>query len=316
MPYVLFVAMCLIWGTSFLLMRWATAVFNAPAVNTGRMLGGSLTLFAVWGVLYALTKGTKRWTLNKRDLPAMAVVVVVGFVLPWTLQPYLIGTYRQSGFFGMMVSLVPLLTIVVSVPMLGTRPTARQVLGVVFGLAMIAVLFGDAVSTRGVPAWAMGLAVIVPCCYAVSNTWVKRRFHGADMLALSATAMALGLLFVLPFARINPTLELGLPMTKAVLSLAFLGVVCSGLAMWMFYKMVQLKGPLFAGMVTYIVPGIAVLLGWALEDEPVTPWQLAALAGILLSVALVQWPTGKRASNPHAHGLVASATRRPPEPPA
>ena len=39
--------------------------------------------------------------------------------------------------------------------------------------------------------------------------------------------------------------------------IAFLGIIGSGLAMWMFYKLIQLRGPLFAGMVTYVVPGIA-----------------------------------------------------------
>lgn len=291
MAYVLFVLMCLIWGTSFLLMRWASGVFNAPAIGAGRMLGGGLALFAVWFTLRALSRGTKRWTLSRRDFAGLSVVVLVGFIVPWTLQPYLIGTFQQSGFFGMMVSLVPLLTMAVSVPMLGLKPTWRQGAGVLIGLAMVAVLFGDAVSTRGVPAWAMGLAVLVPLCYAVSNTWVKQRFHDADMLALSATAMALGLFCVLPFARLNAHPANDVPLGKALVSLAFLGVVCSGLAMWMFYKMVQLRGPLFAGMVTYIVPGIAVLLGWAMEGERVTPWQLVALGGVLVSVGLVQWPT-------------------------
>ncbi|XAM01565.1 DMT family transporter [Phycisphaeraceae bacterium D3-23] len=308
MPYVLFVLMCMIWGTSFLLMRWASGVFNAPAINTGRMLGGSAVLFLIWFVLRAHAKGAKRWTLSRGDLPALAIVVIVGFVLPWTLQPFLIGRYQQSGFFGMMVSLVPLLTMVVSVPMLGLKPTLRQSAGVLLGLVMVVVLFGDAVSTRGVPAWAMALAVVVPCCYAVSNTWVKQRFQGADMLALSASAMALGLVFVLPFARVNEVPANDVPMGKAVASLAFLGVVCSGLAMWMFYKMVQLKGPLFAGMVTYVVPGIAVLLGWAIEGEVVTTGQLIALGGILLSVALVQWP---KKQHP---GLAASAARIPTDP--
>ncbi|MEM9415873.1 MAG: DMT family transporter [Planctomycetota bacterium] len=309
MPYVLFAAMCLIWGTSFLLMRWASGVFNAPAINVGRMLGGAAALFSVWFMLRALSKGKRPWVLRRRDLPALSLVVVFGFIVPWTLQPFLIGTYQQSGFFGMMVSLVPLLTMVVSVPMLGVHPRPRQVAGVVFGLVMVVVLFGDAVSTRGIPAWAMALAVLVPCCYAVSNTWVKQRFHGTDMLALSASAMALGLVFVVPFARLNEIPANDVPMSKALASLAFLGIVCSGLAMWMFYKMVQLKGPLFAGMVTYVVPGIAVLLGWALEGEVVTSWQLAALGGILLSVALVQWPTKQ------PPGLRASATRRATDPP-
>ncbi len=290
MPYVLFVLMCLIWGTSFLLMRWATDLFNAPAIGAGRMLGGMLALFSIWFVLSRATGGKRLWSFSRRDIPALGLVVVVGFIVPWTLQPYLIGTYQQSGLFGMMVSLVPLLTVAVSVPMLGTRPTVRQGLGVLLGLGMMAVLFGDAVNAHGVPAWAMLLAVAVPLCYAVSNTWVKLRFHDADSLLLSATVMALGLALMLPMARLNAYPPDDVDVSKAIASIAFLGVVGSGLAMWMFYKMVQLRGPLFAGMVTYVVPGIAVLLGWAFEGEMVTRWQVVALCGILLSVALVQWP--------------------------
>ena len=104
--------------------------------------------------------------------------------------------------------------------------------------------------------------------------------------------MAAGLLVMLPMARLHAPAESGVSVGKAVASVAFLGIVGSGLAMWMFYKMIQLRGPLFAGMVTYVVPGIAVLLGWALEDEVVTRWQLGALLGILVSVALVQSVAG------------------------
>lgn len=291
MPYVMFASMCLIWGTSFLLMRWASSLFNAPAISAGRMLGGMLVLSSIWIVLSRASNGVRRWSFSRRDLPALAVVVFVGFIVPWTLQPHLIGTYQQSGLFGMMVSLVPLLTVAVSVPMLGTRPTLRQGLGVLLGLGMMGILFGDAVSAHGVPAWAMALAVAVPLCYAVSNTWVKLRFHDADTLLLSATVMGIGLIFMLPIARLNHTPPEDLQVARALGSIAFLGIVGSGFAMWMFYKMIQLRGPLFAGMVTYVVPGIAVLLGWALEGEMVTRWQVTALLGILVSVALVQWPT-------------------------
>ena len=305
MPYVLFAATSLIWGMSFLLMRWAAALFNAPAVGAGRMLGGTLTLFAVWWALRLAPGGGRPWSLRRRDLPALGVVALVGTALPWILQPHLIGTFQESGLFGMMVSLVPLLTAVVSVPMLKTRPTAKQAVGVALGLAMLAVLFGDAVDARGVPVWAMALGVAVPLAYAVSNTWIKRRFSAADPLLLSAAAMGMGLLVTLPAARLRPDLVLpdAALTLKAVAALTFLGVVGGGLAMWMFFKMIQLRGPLFASMVTYVVPGIAVLLGWLLEGERVTSPQLLALAGILLSVGLVQWPA-TRQTHPDAEAPV------------
>ncbi|MEM6496921.1 MAG: DMT family transporter, partial [Pseudomonadota bacterium] len=179
-------------------------------------------------------------------------------------------------------------------PMIGVRPTLRQGLGVLLGLGMVAILFGDAVSAHGVPLWAMILAVAVPFCYAVSNTWVKLRFHDTDSLLLSALVMGIGLIFMMPVARLNEVPLSDVSIGKSIASVAFLGIVGSGLAMWMFYKLIQLRGPLFAGMVTYVVPGIAVLLGWALEDEVVTTWQILALVGIVISVALVQWPASAK----------------------
>ncbi|MEM6504937.1 MAG: DMT family transporter [Planctomycetota bacterium] len=299
MPYILFVFVCLIWGTSFLLMRWASAVFNAPAISAGRMLGGMLALSVFWLLVRRFASSSRPWSLARKDIPALGLLVVVGFAVPWTMQPYLIGRFQQSGLFGMMVSLVPVLTVVVSLPMLGVRPSLRQCLGVLLGLGMIVMLFADAVSAHGVPAWAMALAVSVPLCYAVSNTWVKLRFHDADSMLLSAVVMGAGLLFMLPVARVNEATG-DAPVVKAVASVAVLGIVGSGLAIWMFYKLIQLRGPLFAGMVTYVVPGIAVLLGWWIEDEIVTTWQLLALLGIVVSVALVQWPTTAKATTSEA----------------
>ncbi|MEM9345887.1 MAG: DMT family transporter [Planctomycetota bacterium] len=299
MPYILFVFVCLIWGTSFLLMRWASALFNAPAIGAGRMFGGMLALSVFWLLVRRFATSSRPWSLARKDIPALGFLVVVGFAVPWTLQPYLIGRFQQSGLFGMMVSLVPMLTVVVSLPMLGVRPTLRQCMGVLLGLGMIAILFADAVGAHGVPAWAMALAVAVPLCYAVSNTWVKLRFHDADSMLLSAVVMGAGLLFMLPVARVNDAAS-DVSIGKAVASVAILGIVGSGLAIWMFYKLIQLRGPLFAGMVTYVVPGIAVLLGWLIEDEVVTTWQLLALLGIVVSVALVQWPTTVRATTTEA----------------
>ncbi len=74
----------------------------------------------------------------------------------------------------------------------------------------------------------------------------------------------------------------------AVISLLVLGVVGTGLAMFWFNKLIHDRGPLFAGMVTNLVPAGAVIWGW-LDGEQVTTRQIAALAIILPMVALVQF---------------------------
>jgi len=74
----------------------------------------------------------------------------------------------------------------------------------------------------------------------------------------------------------------------AVFCMLMLGVVGTGLGTWMFNSLVQNQGPLFAGMVYYLVPIGAIAWGW-IDREPITGLQLVALVGILAMVAVVQY---------------------------
>jgi len=78
-----------------------------------------------------------------------------------------------------------------------------------------------------------------------------------------------------------------------------LGMVGTGVATVLFYRLIQERGPLFAGMVTYVVPAEALLWG-AMDGETVTRWQIVALGVIFLSVALVQWPASAKSNKPAA----------------
>ena len=80
----------------------------------------------------------------------------------------------------------------------------------------------------------------------------------------------------------------------AVAALALLGIVGTGLTTFVFNKLIQDHGPLFAGMAMNLVPLGAVLLGW-LDAEQVTWPQLAALVGIVAMVTLVQFRAARAA---------------------
>jgi drug/metabolite transporter (DMT)-like permease len=83
----------------------------------------------------------------------------------------------------------------------------------------------------------------------------------------------------------------------AVASLALLGVVGTGVAVLAFIYLVVKEGPLFAGMVTYVVPVLALAWG-AVDGERITQRQLVAMAGVLAMVALVQFGRPKAAAEP------------------
>jgi len=101
----------------------------------------------------------------------------------------------------------------------------------------------------------------------------------------AAGVILLPLSYAIPFER--GTVEDG-DWAVAVASIVFLGVVGTGISQFLFNKMINAKGPLFAGMVTNVVPIGALAWGW-LDGEPVTPTQVAALAGLISMVTIVQF---------------------------
>ncbi len=282
MPYLLFSLLCLIWGSSFILMKKATLVFSPLDVGAGRVLGGAAVLAAVWMIQRS------GWPLRRKDVGPVLFVVLAGFAWPYTLQPWLIDRHG-SGFIGTTVSFVPLLTIAVSIPLLRVYPSRRQFIGVLGGLVCMGLLTKDGFD-RQIPPQDLLLALSVPACYALANVCIRRQLQHVPSLPLSAITLSIAAALMLPpayaIADAGSAQSGALPL--AVASLAILGVVGTGIGTFLFNKMVLDQGPLFAGMVTYLVPVGALIWGW-IDEEQVTWLQFVALTGIFAMVALVQF---------------------------
>ena len=202
MVYVRFILVCLLWGTSFLLMKLATPVFGPLTIGAGRLVGGAavLGLLLAWRRRAALTERapTAGWW-RRRDLPAWMGMVVFGFVFSFVAQPYLIARLNHSGFIGMMVAFVPLFTLGWAWWMLDARPGARQVAGVLLGLAAMPLLVGVGLNL-GLAGWELALALAVPLSYAWSNTLVKSRLSHVPPAVLTAVCCGAAAAVLVPFA--------------------------------------------------------------------------------------------------------------------
>jgi drug/metabolite transporter (DMT)-like permease len=288
MPYLLFSLLCLIWGSSFILMKKASLAFSPLEVGAGRVLGGAAVLGVVW-----LIKRLPS-SLRRGDWVALAFVVIAGMAWPYCVQPWLVERHG-SGFIGTTVSFVPLLTIAVSIPLLGELPSRRQLAGVLGGLACMGLLTKDGFD-RQVPAADLLLAGSVPLCYALANVCIRRQLQHIPSLPLSTMMLGAASAVLLPAAMAtnSPSSPASERLPLAISALAILGVLGTGVGTLVFNKMVLDQGPLFAGMVTYLVPVGALVWGW-LDAERVTLSQALALAGIFAMVALVQFgAAGKR----------------------
>lgn len=279
MSHVLFILVCVIWGCSFILMKRAMLSFGTLDVALYRVVAGGAALWLIWAAR------RKPFPFHKRDFRPMFFIAAFGYALPFWVQPFVIG-YSSSGFVGILVSLVPLLTILVSIPLLGAYPRPRQVLGVVGGLLCMLVLFGDE-ARRHVPIWVMVVGLATPLTYAVANTYIKRRMQHVPPTPLTAGAMTLAAVVLLPLAVTTEPVRYNEHFTMSVIWLLVLGVACTGIATAFFYTLIRDHGPLYASMVTYIIPCVALAIGW-LDGEPMSLAQVGSLAGIFAMVALVQ----------------------------
>ena len=289
MPYLSFLFICFMWGTSFIMIDRAAHAFGPLAIGAGRLLGGALTLAIYW----AYTREPA--AISKRDWWNIALVAGLANAWPFTVLPYVMSQAKEHGYFGMLVTLVPLVTIITAIPMLGVWPSTRQVIGVVGGLICLVGVSVDG-SQRGIPWGLLALGLTVPLTYALGNTYIKWKLDHLHPLPLTVLFLAMGGLMLLsPYAFPETMVALNLQgpaepydWTLAIGSLTLLAIFSTGLAILLFMNLVKYQGPLFAGMVTYVIPLVALAWG-QFDNEKLTPLQLGAMGGVLAMVALVQW---------------------------
>lgn len=275
-------------------MDRASRALGPLDIGVLRLLCGAVVVGFYW---WLSARGAR---FSRAQWGHILLIALIANALPFVIQPYLIGQGFGHGFFGMMVALVPLATILASIPMLGIWPTWRQTIGVLGGFVCVAALIQDG-SARGMSLGLLALAVLVPVIYALGNTYIRWKLNDLPAEPLTALFLGLGGLMLLPLELMPDTLaRLGLaspaephswPMAIGVI--AFLGVIGTGLCILMFIRLIQNQGPLFAGMVTYIIPVIALLWG-RVDNERITSQQTLAIVGVLAMVALVQWGKAKK----------------------
>ncbi len=289
MPYISFLYICLIWGASFILMDRAAHAFGPVSIALLRMLGGAAVLGVYWWL------SGMRVRVSRADWLHIFLVALLANALPFVIQPYTMIQADEHAYFGMMVALLPLATILVSIPMLGLWPTRRQLAGVLGGMVCMFFAVQDG-SARGISPWLLTLALSVPLVYALGNTYVKWKLGHLPALPVTTLFLAVGGLLLLPLQCSPATLaalELGGPAEPydwplAITSIVILSVFGTGIGILLFVQLIKNQGPLFAGMVTYVIPVLALFWG-QFDKERLTATQLLAIGGVLAMVALVQW---------------------------
>lgn len=290
-----FLILSAIWGSSFLFMRLASAELGALPTAALRVTIASLFLLPL-----LLAKG--HGPALRQHWKPIFFVGLLNSGIPFVLYSFAV-LHISTGLSSILNATVPLFGALVAWAWLGDKPTVSRSVGLAIGFGGVVLLAGGQASFKpnasGIaPAWAVLACLAATTCYALSASFTKKHIPSLPPL-VTATGSQLGasLALALPALWFRPD---HLPSANALWSLITVGVLCTGVAYILYFKLIENAGPARALTVTFLVPVFAIAYGVLLLGESVTAWMVACgaviLVGTALSSGLVKLPgrwTGK-----------------------
>lgn len=297
---ILFVALCLIWGFPYLLIKVAVAELSPSSLVFLRTAIGALLLLPI-----VLARGDVR-ALLPRWRPIL-LFTVAEIAVPWLLLSHA-EQRLTSSLSGLLVASVPLVGAVAA--RLSGRPEplgGRRFAGLWMGLAGVLALLGF--DLRGGDLLAAGEMVLVVIGYAVGPMVVARRLGGVR--ALDVVALSLAAAAVLHAPAGIAGLPAAWPSPAVIAAVAILGVLCTAVAFVLFFQLIAEVGPVRATVVAYVNPAVAVAAGVAILREPLTVGTVVGFALILAGSWLATGPAPRAgAATPAAPAEYAELPRR------
>ena len=267
-----------IWGASFMFMRVAAPEFGStPLVAIRLGLGALILLPFLW---------RERRTFDRRLWPRLALIGAVNSAVPFVLFAWA-AQRAPAGVGAITNSMAVLFVALIAFLFYGEKIGPRRAIALVIGFVGVVVLASGKVggASIGLPVAAGTTAAFL---YGIGANLVKRHLAGLPATAVAAATLSCAALLTAPFAIAQwPQHAVSAKSWGAV---ALLGVLCTGIAFVMYYRLIARIGASRAATSTYLVPLFGVGWAWLLLDEPLTVTMGIAGALILGSVVLSQRP--------------------------
>lgn len=265
-----------IWGASFMFQRVAVPEFGALALAEVRLALGALVLMPfLWVGRRAIP--ARRW-------PVLAMIGAINSAVPFGLFAWA-SLHAPAGIVAISNAMAVLFAALVGFLFFHEAIGWRRGAALLAGFAGVVVLASGKAAGASL-GWAVAAGCFAAFLYGIGVHLLKRHTAGLPPAAVAAATLGSATLLLAPFVVAQwPAAPISV---AAWFSAAMLGVVCTGLAYALYYRLVQRVGPGRAVAVTYLVPLFAVAWAWWLLDEPLTVKMAIAGALILGSVAFSQ----------------------------
>lgn len=295
-----FTAMGLVWGASFLFMKVALDGVSFAQIAWSREILGALTLGIVMLV-------------GRHSLPRDPIVYLHFVVIALTnaVIPHLLFAWAEqhvsSGLAAIYNSLTPIATaVLVAVAFRVEKLNRSQIVGVGVGLVGVLVIIAPWQYTDlSGDLWGQLACIVAASSYGVAIGWLRKYISPRPIAGTTVAFMNIGtaaviMLLLTPVLAFGPV-DLTFPV---VASLVLLGALGTGLAYIWNIAVLRAWGPTNVSTVTYLIPVVAVVLGFLVLGETLS-WHeplgaVLVLVGILFTQQRIRWGARPSAAGPLA----------------
>jgi len=271
-----------IWGGSFIFIRIVAPALGPVWTTEGRVLIGGLAL-AAW---FAWTGFDAQW---RRHWRFYAAIGALNSALPFWLFSSA-GLHLEAWFMAILNATTPMFGLVLGALFAGERLNGSKIAGLTLGIGGVTLLAMPAEAGAGAHGgtrelWPVAACLVASLSYAVGGVVVKRYGSGVPPRGVAVGAQLCAAVMLAPFLPFEPPAAAPSPFVLANL-LAF-GVLASGVALILYFRLMADIGPTRALTVTFLIPLFAALWGLVFLGEALGASAVAGGALVLAGTVLV-----------------------------
>ena len=255
--WILFIALGVVWGMPYLLIRIAVSAVDPLVVAGSRTLIGALLLLPIALHRKALLAAFRKWQW-------LLAYTLLEINIPWLLLGHA-ETRLNSSTAGLLLAVVPLFAALIVTKLGHESLEPRRLLGLGIGFAGVALLVGLDIHFSDLPA--VAATMVVALCYAIGPIVVDRKLKDVPAIGVVTASLIVATLLYAPFAPMVWPEHIP---ASAAWSVVGLGVLCTAVAFLVFFALIAEAGPARATVITYVNPAVAIVLGAVVLSEPLT----------------------------------------------
>ena len=271
-----------IWGSSFFNIKIATYSYEPYTLALIRVVLATVPMLAVaYFYKIKIQVFSKNWKVY-------ALVGLCNLTIPFSLIA--IGTNKIDSYLAaMLMSTTPITgSILAHFFIKDEKITFLKSLGIILGFSGILLLFFDKLIVNESNYLFVLIIILGSTFYSISGILILKKLKNSGNINVTTSTLIWSMITLLPLAFILEEPFESIPTLKSTLSLIYLGIVATGFAWWLRFKILAKNGIVFQTQVTYLIPIFGVIFGALILDEQITWKVLVSLIIIISGIYIVK----------------------------